>query len=100
MTLELTERLLNDAGGWQTMKMARGLHDAGRGIEAGWNPPVLAGRVREGETEYRAGLRIGSRTDIENLCTCRMSRQRGMICAHSLAIGLECLRPKKNPPST
>lgn len=49
--------------------------------------------MREGNTQYRAGLRIGSKTDIENLCSCRESRGRGLICAHSLAVGLAVLQP-------
>ena len=92
--IQLTERLLNDAGGWQAMKAARAMHEAGRVVEATWDEPWLRGRVREGETEYSAGLKIASRTDIENLCTCRASRRDGMICAHSLAIGIEHLRPR------
>lgn len=92
--IPLTERLLADAGGWQVMKQARGLHDLGRVTSASYEPPLLHGRVREGETEYRAGLRILSRTNIENVCGCRDSRQRGMICAHSLAVGLEVMKPR------
>jgi len=88
-TIPLTERLLNDAGGWQAMKAARGLQSAGRVTEAAYEPPVLRGLVREGNTQYRSGLRIGSKTDIENLCGCRESRQRGLICSHSIAVGLE-----------
>ena len=95
--IQLTERLLNDAGGWQAMKAARAMHDAGRVVEATWDEPWLRGLVREGETEYRAGLKIASRTDVENLCTCRVSRRDGMICAHSLAVGLEHLRPRPQP---
>ncbi len=91
--LPLTEKLLNDAGGWQAMKAARGLHAAGRVSEASYEGGMLRGLVREGTTQYRAGLRIGSRTDIENLCTCRESRGRGLICAHSLAVGLSVLKP-------
>ena len=101
--IQLTERLLNDAGGWQAMKAARALHEAGRVLEAAWDPPLLRGRVREGETEFRAGLTINSARDVTNLCTCRTSRQHGMICAHSLAAGLECLRPRRrveNSPNT
>lgn len=93
--IQLTERLLNDAGGWQAMKAARALHGAGRVVEAAWDPPLLTGRVREGETEFRAGLAIKSARDVSNLCTCRASRQHGMICAHSLAAGLECLQPHR-----
>jgi superfamily II DNA or RNA helicase len=95
--IPLTERLLNDAGGWQAMKIARSLHSAGRVSEAAYDPPILQGRVREGNTEYKSGLRIGSKTDIENLCTCRDSRGRGLICAHSLAVGLTVLKPIAEP---
>lgn len=96
--LPLTERLLNDAGGWQAMKVARGLHAAGRVSEAKYEDGVLRGLVREGQTQYRAGLRIGSKTDIENLCTCRDNKLRGLVCAHSLAVGLEVLKPAAQQP--
>ena len=79
------------------MKTARGLHAAGRVVEAEWRVPELRGRVREGETEFRAGLRIVTSSDITNLCTCRTSRHQSMICAHSLAVGLECLHPRPKP---
>ena len=92
--IELTERLLADAGGWQAMKEARALCEMDRVAEAVWEPPLLQGRVRAGETEYRAGLRVLSKSNVENLCACRDSRQRGMICAHSLAVGLAVLRPR------
>src|SRR3954471_1770720 len=91
--MQITERLLNDAGGWQTMKQARALHEMGRVAGVTWAEPLLQGRVREGETEFRSGLRILSKSNIENLCTCRASRQHGAICAHSVAVGLEFLKP-------
>ncbi len=95
--IELTEKLLMDAGGWQAMKEARSLYDAGKVIEAAYAPPVLSGRVRAGETEFRSGLRILSRGDIENTCTCVDSRRRGLICAHSLAVGVALIRGLKQP---
>ena len=91
--MQLSERLLNDAGGWQVMKHARSLHAAGRVTEPSWNEEVLSGFVKEGETRYKSGLRFISRTNIENLCTCRDSKVRGLVCAHSLAVGLEVLKP-------
>ena len=95
--MELTERILNDAGGWQVMKQARGLHGLGRVRDVSWNNGLLTGVVREGETEFRSGLRIQSRTHIENLCTCRDSKVRSLICAHSVAVGLEVLKPSPKP---
>jgi superfamily II DNA or RNA helicase len=90
----ITERFLSDAGGWQALKQARALHQMGRVLSATYAPPLLEGRVREGESEYRSGLKILSNSNVENLCTCRESRQRGTICAHALAVGLEIIKPR------
>jgi SNF2 family DNA or RNA helicase len=92
--IPITERFLSDAGGWQALKQARALHQMGRVIEAKYEPPLLEGRVREGEQEFRSGLKILSASNVENLCTCRESRQRGVICAHALAVGLEIIKPR------
>ncbi|HEX4086647.1 MAG TPA: DEAD/DEAH box helicase [Chthoniobacteraceae bacterium] len=94
--VEITERLLSDAGGWQALKEGRGLLEAGKVQGAGYEPPFLRGVVKDGIKEYRSGLRIVTKTNIENLCTCRISRERAMVCAHSLAVGLAYLKgPEK-----
>src|SRR5688572_23534755 len=95
--IPLSEKLLVDAGGWAAIKEARAILAAERVTEAEYNPPNLLGRVRGGETEYRAGLRITSKTDIENTCTCVDSRRRGLVCAHSLAVGLAVLKGGVKP---
>jgi superfamily II DNA or RNA helicase len=92
--IEITERFLMDTGGWQAMKHARALVEMGRVVSAAYNSPVLRGLVREGTTEYRAGLKIRTKSDVENLCSCREAREWGTICAHSLAVGLAFIRPR------
>ncbi len=84
----LTEKLLIAAGGWEVIRHARGIREAGRVMGAQWSPPLLQGTVLGEGREFRAGLRILSPTNIENLCTCRPSREYGTICAHSVAVGL------------
>jgi superfamily II DNA or RNA helicase len=93
--VELSERFLMDTGGWQAMKHARALVEMGRVVSFKYVPPILQGLVREGTTEFRAGLKINTRTNVENLCSCRESRDWGKICPHSLAIGLAFLRPRE-----
>ena len=88
-----------DAGGWQAVKLARAFVDSGRVVSAAYQPPILKGLVRTGEQEFRAGLKINSPSDVENLCTCRESRQWGAICAHSLAVGYALLAHKTAPGS-
>ncbi len=80
------------------MKAARELVKAGRVSGATYEPPLLAGDVREGQKRYRAGLRIRSASDVENICTCRESREWGKICPHSLAVGLAWLAPPSPAP--
>jgi superfamily II DNA or RNA helicase len=106
--VQLSEGLLVKLAGWDAVKQARGLVAAERVTASDWQPPKLQGSVQEGSTTYRAGLVIRSATDADNLCPCRVSRQRGLICAHSIAIGFHYLKkqspeilpqPTKQPPS-
>ncbi len=96
-SIQITERFLMDTGGWPAVKHAKALVQMGRVVSFNYTPPILRGLVREGETEFRAGLKIKSYTDVENLCSCRDSREWGTICAHSLALGLAFIRPQPEP---
>jgi hypothetical protein len=71
----LSEPFLARAAGWQAMKEARSLLAAGKVFHSDWTPPMLMGEVQGGAVRYRAGLRIQSATHIDNLCTCRQSRE-------------------------
>jgi len=79
--------------GWPVFKEARAIHAAGRVSEASYDPPVLRGKISTGGKSLPAGLRLRSAIDVENLCPCRDSQVRAIICAHSVAVGLEVLKP-------
>src|SRR6185503_7350753 len=96
---ELTEAFLAKIAGWEAVKNARALVGGDKVLSSNWTPPVLKGVVSEGSTSYRAGLVIKDAVNIDNLCSCRASRGSGMICAHSVAVGLHHLqREKKSAP--
>jgi superfamily II DNA or RNA helicase len=95
--IPITERFLSECGGWQALREARSMHEAGRVLEARYAPPLLQGRVKTADSEVRAGLKISSASNVENLCTCREARREGRICAHSLAVGLEIAKPRPKP---
>lgn len=80
-------------GGPKVFREAKALHSAKRVVEAIYKPPVLKGKIQEGGKQFLAGLRIRNPIDVENLCPCRESRIRGIICAHSVAVGLCVLFP-------
>jgi superfamily II DNA or RNA helicase len=94
----LTQELLARLAGWEAIQEARSLLASGRVIESDWQSPRLLGVVREGNGTHRAGLLIRSETDADNLCPCRASRQRGLICAHSVAVGLHRIRVQNPLP--
>src|SRR6185503_21195393 len=79
------------------MKQARALLAGDKVLSSNWSAPVLKGVVQEGTTSYRAGLVIKDEVNIDNLCTCRASREWGTICAHSVAVGLHHLRGETTP---
>src|SRR6266536_4847911 len=88
---ELSDGFLMKSAGWEAVKNARALLAGGKVISSNWTPPLLKGVVQEGTSSYRAGLVIKGPVDIDNLCTCRASREAGIICAHSVALGLHYL---------
>jgi superfamily II DNA or RNA helicase len=90
--VELSDALFQKAAGWEAVKRARGYVEQDRVLSSDWQPPLLRGVVQAGETTFRAGLVIHGPVDIENLCTCRDSREWGTICAHSVAVGLHWMQ--------
>src|SRR5215203_6170701 len=74
------------------MKVARVLVATGKVLSSNFTAPILKGVVQDGTTSYRSGLVLKSGIDLENICSCRASRDWGTICAHSVAVGLHHLK--------
>lgn len=101
--MELTEKWLGEIGGWAAMKSARSLVDAGLATLQNAEGTLVRGLAGGGKMKFACGLRIRTRSDVDNLCTCPSAR-RGMICEHSLAVALLHIRGatggKSPPPGT
>ena len=80
------------------MKLAQQMQQAGRVTEATYEPPLLSGTRPRGKSQSALGSPHQDASDIENLCTCRESREWGKICAHALAVGLEYIARASAPP--
>ena len=91
---QITEPFLAKSAGWEAMKTARQYLKSGAVLAAEWKAPRASGLIQAGSLQYQAGLVFESDFDIENLCTCRESRQYGTLCAHSVAIALATLHPE------
>ncbi len=95
MSIELTDALFSKAAGWEAMKRARAYLELDQVLSSNWTEPILKGVIQAGEVSFRAGLVIKGPIDIENICSCRESREWGTICAHSVAVGLHWMRSQK-----
>ncbi|MFT5493230.1 MAG: superfamily II DNA or RNA helicase [Limisphaerales bacterium] len=93
---ELTEAFLAESAGGEAVARAHSMLTDGKVLSSNWSPPLLKGVVQERGVSYRAGLVIKGSVDIDNLCTCRSSREAGIICAHSVAVGLRHLQHGKS----
>ncbi|MDZ4289918.1 MAG: SNF2-related protein, partial [Prosthecobacter sp.] len=95
--MEVTEKWLGEIGGWAAMKAARGLVDAGMVSVQSAAEGLIRGLAGGGKMKFACGLRIRSRSDVDNLCTCPAAR-RSMMCEHSLAVALAWLMGKTESP--
>ncbi|MFO1485723.1 MAG: SNF2-related protein [Verrucomicrobiaceae bacterium] len=92
--MDVTEKWLSEIGGWQVMKAARGLVDAGLAAVSSAEGELIRGVAGSGKMKFTTGLRIRSGSDVENLCTCPQARRSGMMCEHALAVALMHARGK------
>src|ERR1043166_6947552 len=85
---QITKELLRELGDWRVDKEGRTLAESGKVSNLQFTPPILSGVVSGfGGSTANARLKIGSgRFDVENLCSCRQSREEGTICAHVVAL--------------
>lgn len=97
--MEITEKWLGEIGGWQVMKTARGLVDAGMASVSSAEGGLIRGVAGGGKMKFTTGLRIRSKSDVENLCTCPHAKRTGMMCEHALAVALAHIRQQSAPPA-
>ncbi len=81
--------------GWEAMKRARAYIAQGQVLSSYWAPPLLRGVVQVDGMSFRASMVIHNEIDVENLCTCREARETGIICAHSVGVGLHWLQSQQ-----
>lgn len=97
-SIELNEDFFAEVAGWGVVRDARSLLGGDKVLSSNWSPPLLKGVVQDGAVLYRAGLVIKGSVDIDNVCSCRSAREAGIICAHSVAVGLHLLQRRETPP--
>ncbi len=91
--LEITEKWLGEIGGWQAMKAARELVRLGAVSEARREGNTIIGLAGQSRRPYRAIMKLGGPMKVDCQCACPEG-QRGLICAHALAVALVVIQEK------
>lgn len=86
--IEITERMVLDWAGERKLQDARRLLERETVEDLAVDLPVIRGTLRSPVRSLRTGFRILPRGCIESLCPCYESRERGVICAHVIALAL------------
>ncbi len=97
MKSPLTQKMLLDWAGPNVFRDAQTLYDKGMVQEAHFEPPYIQGTVSWANRELKTKLEMLSDGTVENKCPCRDSVERGIICAHVIALGLTLVKRFTDP---
>ncbi len=66
-------------------------------MTAAYEPPYVKGSLLHNNREFYTKMRILKDGNVENECPCYANRERGIICAHVIAIGLTLVKREADP---
>ena len=97
MKLPFTHKMLQDWGGAVTFRDGLALHERGLVGDAAFEAPFMKGTIAWGSRTIKTAARILPDHSCENRCPCRDNVERGIICAHVVALGLALLARNGDP---
>ncbi len=97
MKLPYTRKTLEDWAGPQVFRDAMKLWERGGVVHAEIDDGTLQGKLSIGSRELRTSVDVLKDGSAESHCPCHDNRERGIICSHVIALGLEVLRRAYDP---
>ncbi len=89
--------MLMDWAGSAVFRDAQTLYDRGAVQEATFEAPLIKGTLSFGNRTITTRAKAHPDGTCENLCPCRDSTERGIICAHVIAVGLALVKRHADP---
>ncbi len=86
--MEFSQKLLKEWAGEAVFRDARLLYERGAVLDVAFDPPYLEGTLSFGNRSLKTRAKIDKDGTCDNLCPCRDSTERGIICAHVIALGM------------
>ena len=96
-TIPYTEKKLKDWAGWRAFRDGRALFERGVVEKVTYEHPFVTGLLNLGPRGMRSKFEVLKNGLVENHCPCRDNQERGLICSHLVAMGMEVLRQNAEP---
>ncbi|MEI6892087.1 MAG: SNF2-related protein [Pontiella sp.] len=96
-TLPYTEKQLKDWAGWRAFRDGKALFERGVVEKVTFEHPFITGQLNLGPRGMRSKFEILKNGLVENHCPCRDNQERGLICSHLAAMGLELIKQYSDP---
>ncbi|MEI6563974.1 MAG: SNF2-related protein [bacterium] len=93
----ITHQILINWAGQRVFQDAKGMVERGLVQEASYEAPFVNGTILWSNRPLKTSVRILQNGTAENHCPCRDSKERGIICAHVVAVCIELIRRANNP---
>jgi superfamily II DNA or RNA helicase len=97
MALPFTQKILKDWAGWKAFRDGKTLFDRGVVEKADYEHPFISGQLAVGIRGMRCKFKLTEDGFVDNLCPCRDNQEKGLICCHLVALGLEAVRLYSDP---
>ncbi len=97
MALPFTHKILKDWAGWKAFRDGKALFERGVVEKVNYEHPFISGELAVGIRGMRSKFELLSDGFVENHCPCRDNQEKGLICAHLVALGLEAIRIYSDP---
>ena len=97
MALPFTQKNLKDWAGWKAFRDGRTLFERGVVEKLDYAHPFISGQLAIGIRGMRSKFELVENGLVENHCPCRDNQEKGLICAHLVALGLEAIRIHSDP---
>ncbi|MCE9612752.1 MAG: DEAD/DEAH box helicase [Lentisphaerae bacterium] len=97
MSLPFTRKRLLDWAGDQVLRDAEAMVERGLVLDASFEAPLITGTIRWNNRDLHTSLRILANGMVESQCPCYANVERGVICAHVIALALTLVRRASDP---
>ena len=97
MKAPITQKMLMDWAGPRVYHDGKSLFEDRLVERVEYVPPLIRGTLSYGSSSITCQFTVHPDGSAENHCPCRDSSERGIICAHVVALGMELIRRQTDP---